>query len=79
MKKFLLTGLGAEATEAGIRSWLSEFGSVLSVNFVRDGDTNTPVAIIEMDITDGQAYFIQTRISSYWHDGSLVSAHLLGH
>jgi hypothetical protein len=79
MKKILLMGLSATATEAGVRSWLSGFGSVLNVDFVREGDAKTPVAVIEMDITDGQAFLIVSRISSYWHDGSLVSARLMAH
>jgi len=79
MKKILLMGLSATATEAGIRSWLSGFGAVRKVDLVREGDATAPVAVIEMDITDGQAFLIVSRISSYWHDGSLVSARLLNH
>jgi hypothetical protein len=79
MKKILLMGLSATATEAAIHSWLSGFGAVREVNLVREGDATAPVAVIEMDITDGQAFLIVSRISSYWHDGSLVSARLLSH
>lgn len=79
MKKILLTGLSAEATEAGISSWLSNFGPVKHVGLVSKGDATTPVAVIEMDITGEQAFFIVSRISNYWHDGSLVSASLLNH
>lgn len=79
MKKILLTGLGATATEAGIRAWLATYGLVCNVEFVRDGDAKAPVAIVEMDITDGQAAFIVSRIQRYWHDGSMVSARLLLH
>jgi hypothetical protein len=46
MKKILLMGLGATATEAGVGSWLSGFVS---------------------------------RLSNYWHDGSLINARLLTH
>jgi hypothetical protein len=79
MKKILLVGLSATATEAGIRSWLSGFGAVHQVSLVREGDAAAPLAIIEMHITDGQAFAIVSRISNYWHDGSLVSAALLRH
>jgi hypothetical protein len=79
MKKILLMGLNAAATEAGVRSWLSGFGSVLNVDFVREGNAQAPVAVIEMDISDGQAFHIVSRISSYWHEGSVVSARLLPH
>jgi hypothetical protein len=79
MKKILLMGLSATATEADIRSWLNDFGAVHSVDLVREGDAMAPLAVIEMDITDGEAFFIVSRISGYWHDGSLVSASLLIH
>jgi hypothetical protein len=79
MKKILLMGLSATATEAGVRSWLSGFGAVRNVDLVREGEATAPVAVIEMDITDGEAFLIVSRISSYWHDGSLVSARLLNH
>ena len=79
MKKILLMGLTASATEAGIRSWLSGYGQVKQVDLVRAGDAETPLAVVEMDISAGQAFLIVSRISSYWHDGSLVSARLLSH
>jgi hypothetical protein len=79
MKKILLMGLSPTATEAGIRSWLNGFGPVRNVDFVRDGDANAPLAVVEMDISDEQTFFILSRISSYWHDGALVSARLLIH
>lgn len=79
MKKILLMGLSASATEATIRSWLSGYGQVKQVDLVRAGDAETPLAVVEMDISAGQAFLIVSRISSYWHDGSLVSARLLPH
>lgn len=78
-KKILLMGLSATATETGIHSWLSGFGAVRKVNLVREGDATAPLAIIEMDISDGEAFLIVSRISSHWHDGSLISARLLIH
>lgn len=79
MKNILLTGLSPTTTEAEIRSWLSGFGSVVHVDLIRQGDTAPPLAFVEMDITDSQAHFIVSRISNYWHEGSLVKAHLLTH
>jgi hypothetical protein len=79
MKKILLVGLGPNATEEAIRSWLSGFGSVIDVELVREGDAKAPVALIRMDISEAEAFFIVSRISNYWHEGSLVSARLLTH
>jgi hypothetical protein len=72
-------GLGLTATEDGIRSWLSGFGPVRNVVFVREGSARAPVALVDMDIADAQAAFIVSRIQNYWHNGSLVSARLLLH
>jgi hypothetical protein len=47
-------GLGPTATEGGVRSWLSGFGPVHDVAFVRDGNAVPPLAIVEMDIANGQ-------------------------
>ena len=79
MKKILLIGLNTAATAAGVRSWLSGFGAVLRVDLVREGNAQAPVAVVEMDISDGQAFLIVSRINGYWHEGSLVSARLLPH
>lgn len=78
-KKILLTGLGPATTEGEIHSWLSGYGQVIHVDLVREGDAQAPIAVVEMDISDGQAFFVVSRISSYWHDGALVSARLLIH
>lgn len=78
-KKILIMGLRATATAAGIHSWLSGFGAVGKVDLVRDGEATAPLAVIEMDITDGQAALIVSRIQRYWHDGALISACLLVH
>lgn len=79
MKRILLIGLTATASEAGIRSLLSGFGAVRNVNLVREGDASAPLAVVEMDISDGQAFFIVSRLSNYWHDGSLINARLMTH
>lgn len=79
MKRILLMGLAPTATEAEIGSWLNGFGPVHNVVFVREGNAQAPVAIVEMDITDGHAAFIVSRVQSYWHDGSMISARLLLH
>lgn len=79
MKKILLMGLGPNATEAEIRSFMHSYGQVISVEVVREGDSTAPVALVGMDITDEQAFNIVSLISSYWHDGCLLSARLLTH
>lgn len=73
MKKFVLTGFGPATTEESIQSWLGEFGPVVNVNIVRDGNRSAPVAIVEMDVGNVQAFRLTSRISNYWHEGRMVN------
>jgi len=76
MKKILLMDLSATATEADIGPWLSDFGLVVKVDLLREEDAKVSVAVVEMDIGDGQASFIVSQINDYWHDDSLINARL---
>lgn len=78
-RKLLITGLGARATEESIRSWLGRFGPVVQIQFIRDGDADHPVAIVEMEIGLGAAVYLVLRVSGYEHDGDRVTARLLEH
>jgi len=78
-QKILLTSLGASTTEESILAWLGQFGSVLQVDIIRDGDANHPVVIAEMSIDAEVAANLVFRLSDYWHEGNLVSARLLHH
>jgi hypothetical protein len=76
-KTLLLTGLHASSTEDGIRDWMQRFGPVIHLKLVRDGNAAAPVAMVQMQISEAEAFFIVSRISNYWHEGSLVSARLM--
>lgn len=78
-KKILITGIGATATERGIRSLLDRFGPVEKMDIIREGSQEEPVALVEMDIGDGAAAYLLSRLTQYWHDGCLLSACLLMH
>jgi len=78
-KVILLSGLRAASTEDGVREWMRGFGPVTHVAFVRDGNAAAPLAVVEREISEAQAFFIVSRISDYWHEGSLVSARLMVH
>lgn len=79
MKKILLTGIGPDVTEEKLTEAMSRFGPVNKVIIVRDGDSEHPVAVVEMALTDRQAYDLTTRITDIWHDGRHVDARLLMH
>lgn len=78
-KKILITGLAREATEESIAAWLGHFGPVKGVEIIRDGNAEAPVALVEMDIDDGAAAYLVSRLTDYWHEGQLVNARLLRH
>lgn len=78
-KKFLIMGLGPDSTEENIRAWLGHFGPVVLVDIIRDGDAADPVTFVEMEIGDGAAARLVSRLTDYWHDGKLVNARLLHH
>lgn len=79
MKKIMFTGLGAEVTEASVRESLEKIGPVGQVYIYREGDESAPVVVVEMAISDAQAFSLTTRVKDIWHNGHLVSAQLLLH
>ena len=74
MKKFIFTGFGPATTEENIQSWLGEFGPVVDVEIIRDGNAMMLVAFVEMDIGDEQALYLTSCINNYWHEGNMVNA-----
>lgn len=79
IKKFLVTGLGAAVTEAGVRAWLEGFGPVVKVAIIRDGNAADPIVLVEMAIGDGAAAHLVSRVTNYWHEGAMVNVRLLIH
>jgi hypothetical protein len=78
-KKILITGIGVDATEQGIRALLGQFGPVDQIEIICEGNPHEPVALAEMDLSDGQAFHLTQRITDYWHEDAVLSAHLLMH
>lgn len=79
MKKIMFSGLARDVSEESVRASLEKLGPVHSVTIVRDGDPDSPVVIVEMDIDDQLAYRLTTRVKDYWHDGHMINARLLLH
>ena len=79
MKKIMLTGLAPDVDEAAIRQSLERVGPVLSVTVFRDGNPDQPWVVVEMDISDAEAYRITSRVTDFWHDGRIINARLLLH
>lgn len=79
MKKFMLTGVSPDVKETDIRQGLEKLGPVSSVQIIREGDAASPVVIVEMDITDAQAFQLTSRVTDYWHDGRMINVRLLLH
>lgn len=79
MKKIMFTGLLPNVTEEAVRASLEKVGPVHSVSIIRDGDAKAPVVIVQMDISDAQAYSLTSRVTDYWHNGHMINARLLLH
>lgn len=60
-KKILITGIGADATEQDIRSLLGQFGPVDQIKIICEGSVEEPVALVEMALSDGQAFYLTQR------------------
>lgn len=78
-KKVLITGLGVSASEESVRSWLCRLGPVVRVDIIRDGDATRPIAVVEMELGEGAAANLVSRLNDSGHDGDQVSVHLLNH
>jgi hypothetical protein len=77
MKTIVITGAGSDVNEAQVRQELETLGPLVDVQIVRDGDPEKPLVLAVMDISDGAAAFIVSRIQKRWHNGRLITAHLM--
>lgn len=57
---------------------MARFGSVNHVEIIV-GKHGESWAIVEMPITDEQAFEITRRVTDIWHDGHFVNARILNH
>ncbi|MDX1593776.1 MAG: hypothetical protein R3298_05965 [Gammaproteobacteria bacterium] len=53
--KLIAYEIGPETTEEEIVRVLEPLGKVLGVEIIREGDADKPAALIEMDVTPGEA------------------------
>ena len=79
MKKIMFSGLLPDVTEEAVRKSLEKVGPVHTVSIIKDGDASAPLVIVEMDISDVQAFQLPSRVTDYWHDGHMINARLLLH
>ena len=76
--KLLLTGLPLEATAEKVREGMEKLGTVSNVEIVsKNGPDHW--AIIEMPITDEEAFNITRRVTDLWHLGRFVNLRVLNH
>ena len=79
MKKIMFSGLLPDVTGEAVRKSLEKVGPVHTVSIIKDGDASAPLVIVEMDISDVQAFQLTSRVTDYWHDGHMINARLLLH
>lgn len=79
MKKIMFTGMLPDVTEEAVKAALEKVGPVTSVSIIRTANPGTPMVIVEMDISDVQAYQLTSRVTDFWHDGHMINARLMLH
>ena len=76
--KFIAYDINPVTTEEEIAEFLAPLGSVLSVKIVREGNAEKPAAIIDMDVTPGEATAIAERFNHrVTQRGNTVRVHVL--
>ncbi|MEN9880134.1 MAG: hypothetical protein RIQ55_780 [Pseudomonadota bacterium] len=76
--KLLLTGLPGDATADKVKVGMEKLGPVSHVEIVDKGN-DAVWAIVEMAITDDQAFRITRQITDIWHDGKFVNITIMNH
>ncbi len=56
-KKILITGISVNTTEQGLRFLLGQFCSVEQIDIICEDSREEPVALVEMNLGDGQASY----------------------
>jgi hypothetical protein len=79
MKKIMFSGLPTDISEEQIRSALAKFGAIKQIFIIKDGDPNQPVAVVEIDLNDSEAFDLASRVTDLWHDGHRINAWVLRH
>lgn len=76
--KLLLTGLPKGATGEAVREGMKKLGPVSAVEMVVQAGSSD-WAIVEMPITDEQAFNLTQRVRDIWHAGQFVNLTILNH
>ncbi len=76
--KLLLTGLPMDATVDRVKSGMEKLGPVTEVEIVDKG-LGAVWAIVEMPITDDQAFRMTRQVTDIWHDGKFVNLTVMNH
>lgn len=75
MKKILLDGFDASVTEESVHELMDSFGPVHGIEIFRYGKATAPIVVVEMGIDELKVADVTSRITGYWHQGCVISAH----
>ena len=75
--KFLLSGLPGDAEESSVAEAMAKLGPVTQVTLVREGDPDSPWAIVEMEVTHERALAIKEQVNNIRYKGQTISLNLL--
>ena len=68
----ILRGLTEDASEATLTDWLSQFFKVQQIKMIRDGDRDSPWALIEVADTHERVWSACQRLRGVFRQGKLV-------
>lgn len=77
--KILLTGLQPDFDPLALRERMAQFGPVVDVQTVRDGDPQQPWAVVEMALGVAEATEVARRIDGIHHVDRFIRARVMLH
>jgi len=79
VKKILLTGLPPDVDPDKLKERMAQFGPVLRIDIITEGDAGNPWVIVEMDLELVAAQAIAQRIDGIYYIDRFIGAHVMTH
>lgn len=73
----MLTGISSSINELDIKGLLGNYGEIIEINIIQSGDSQKPMALVAMQVTNEVAFKIVSKFARYWFKGCLITANLL--
>ncbi|MBP1202299.1 hypothetical protein JOD97_000313 [Duganella sp. 1411] len=76
MMQVILRGLIEDDCESALTSWLSPFFNVRGVTMIRDGDRDSPWALIDVADTPERVWSACQRLRGVFHNGKRLHLYI---